>query len=426
MSYLVPSATTTTPGLITLAGDLGGTGSSPTVISVHGNTVTTGALVKGDLLIATTTSNWAATAVTGDIAFSTSTPGATTVVSISGATPIAITPAALQWAAATASPIIEQATAASDVATQNITIQSQAPFASAVTNLTAGNIILNIPASVSGTAHGNAQVQYNGSPVVSFGSVGTTNYLYMGTIGTAANTDNFISSVNGANMTVSCNNVLFLNGQSQGQLLYNNNTADLLWGNNIINFGVTTLEWVKTITNPILLQLAQTTDTATNSLTIQAQNALAGATTNITGGNLVLTSGTGATTGIPGAVQLQAGSVTAMQVDGYGVCADGYTLPLTGTANSLTLSLADVSRGSILLTGTISQATTLIFPIPVASGIHMWLLDATNLTGISGTNKVTPQINSTSVATSITAAGVYYLFYSSSSGKFWYIAATTN
>lgn len=64
------------------------------VLAIQNNTVTSGALVKGNLLIATSTSNWASTAVTGDVAFSTSTPGATTVGAlqafpVSNATPTA-------------------------------------------------------------------------------------------------------------------------------------------------------------------------------------------------------------------------------------------------------------------------------------------------------------------------------------------------
>lgn len=93
----------------TMGGDVTGTTTSSTVIKIQDNTVTSGALVEGDLLIATTTSNWAATAVTGDVSFSTSTPGLTTVTAIRGTNISATPPASNQvlkyngtsWSAAT-------------------------------------------------------------------------------------------------------------------------------------------------------------------------------------------------------------------------------------------------------------------------------------------------------------------------------------
>jgi hypothetical protein len=72
-------------GSVTLSGDVTGAASSNTVGKIQGNTVTSGALVKGDLFIATTTSNWAATAITGDVSFSATTPGLTVVNDINGA-----------------------------------------------------------------------------------------------------------------------------------------------------------------------------------------------------------------------------------------------------------------------------------------------------------------------------------------------------
>lgn len=71
-------------GSVTLSGDVSGAASSNTVGKIQGNTVTSGALVNGDLLIASSTSNWAGTAVSGDVSFSTSTPGSTTVKALQG------------------------------------------------------------------------------------------------------------------------------------------------------------------------------------------------------------------------------------------------------------------------------------------------------------------------------------------------------
>ena len=71
-------------GITTLTGDVTTSGSAATVVKIQGQTVTSGALTKGDLLIATSTSNWAQTALTGDATASTSTPGLITVGKIQG------------------------------------------------------------------------------------------------------------------------------------------------------------------------------------------------------------------------------------------------------------------------------------------------------------------------------------------------------
>jgi hypothetical protein len=157
---------------ITLGGDTTGTAAANTNVAIQGNTVTSGALVEGDLFIATSTSNWAATAVTGDVAFSTSTPGATKVVSLTGASgsiPIASTGNKLTWAAATTTPGLAQTAPTTDVATNNLVLTSQAPYASAVTNLTPGNIQLSCPSPVSGTAYGYVEVITNGSANIIMG-----------------------------------------------------------------------------------------------------------------------------------------------------------------------------------------------------------------------------------------------------------------
>jgi len=67
------------------SGDLSGTYPNPTVAAIQGNTVTAGALTIGKFLIATSTSNWAATALSGDATGSAVTAGKITVVNINGA-----------------------------------------------------------------------------------------------------------------------------------------------------------------------------------------------------------------------------------------------------------------------------------------------------------------------------------------------------
>jgi hypothetical protein len=153
-------------------GDLNGTSTSQSVIAIQGNTVPGGSLTAGQFLEATGTTTWdagpvnlantnsvtgtlaagnqAAQTCTGDVTGNT---GATVVSAITGSTPILVTPATVEWTKATTSPVLTQATPTTDVATNNLTIQAQGPFASASTNKTPGSVIINNPAAVSGGAN---------------------------------------------------------------------------------------------------------------------------------------------------------------------------------------------------------------------------------------------------------------------------------
>jgi hypothetical protein len=174
-------------------------------------------------------------------------------------------------------------------------------------------------------------------------------------------------------------------------------------------------------TSPTINQGAvSTASTNGQTLTVQAQNA-AGTTSN--GGNLALTSGTGTTQ--PGQLQLQAGGVTTMFCDGYSLGLDGYSAALGGT-QTITLTQTQATNAVIVLTGTATGSTTVVFPTPTTGALHVWWLDCSNTSGISGTNTVVPKINGNAVSTAISNAGIYELYYSLSSGKFWYTSISNN
>lgn len=73
---------------LTLTGDVTGSGTttstSTTVGKIQGNTVTSGALTKGQFFVASSTSNWAATTLSGDISESGTTAGLLTVTGLQG------------------------------------------------------------------------------------------------------------------------------------------------------------------------------------------------------------------------------------------------------------------------------------------------------------------------------------------------------
>ena len=109
--------------------------------------------------------------------------GNCTVNSISGATPITVTPNVLQWKSSTTTPTISIATPTSDVATVPILIQGEAPFASASTNKSTGSISLNFPTPVAGanatTGNGGVNFYANGGLV---GSILVTTGTGLGTV----------------------------------------------------------------------------------------------------------------------------------------------------------------------------------------------------------------------------------------------------
>lgn len=73
-----------TSGSVTLGGDVTGAANVNTVVKIQGNTVTSGALTKGQFFVASSSSNWAAVTLSGDISESGATAGLLTVINING------------------------------------------------------------------------------------------------------------------------------------------------------------------------------------------------------------------------------------------------------------------------------------------------------------------------------------------------------
>lgn len=80
----------TTAEWFTLGGDATFASHNLTVTGIQGNTVTSGALTKGQFFVATSTSNWAATTLSGDVSESATTAGKLTVTGLQG-TPVSAT-----------------------------------------------------------------------------------------------------------------------------------------------------------------------------------------------------------------------------------------------------------------------------------------------------------------------------------------------
>lgn len=140
-----------------------------------------------------------------------------------------------------------------------------------------------------------------------------------------------------------------------------------------------TLSFLKTITTPTFSQAAQTTDTATNALTIQSQNALSTATTNILGAVLNIQSGTGGNSSAvqnSGLINIKSGADTIQTFDGYGMHFS-QTSGISLAVGTTTLSAAQLKTPLLLFTGTPGAGT-----VTIDFGAHVgtWYLDFSGVT----------------------------------------------
>lgn len=112
--------------------------------------------------------NQASQTLAGDVG---GTTAASVVNAISGASAISISQPALTWTAGAAGPTLSQATPTSDVATSDLSISPQAPFASAVTNLSGGNVKIILPIPLSGGVEATLKA-YRGNSANPYFAVG--------------------------------------------------------------------------------------------------------------------------------------------------------------------------------------------------------------------------------------------------------------
>jgi hypothetical protein len=216
--------------LPSLSGDVTGAINANTVGKIQGNTVTSGALTKGQFFVATTTSNWAATTLSGDISESATTAGLLTVTQWQAGVGVFDTAGTVTWAS-TASPQLRQTSTASAAgATLSIF-----PQQSSNTNATGGSVNIQLQTPTGTGTEAAFQVSRGGTQIFNVsdlaGSSGGYTAAYFSTntgnnyafLGDAANTFTAISgpanlylAVTGnTKVSITANGVQFFDGTSQ-------------------------------------------------------------------------------------------------------------------------------------------------------------------------------------------------------------------
>ena len=164
-----------------------------------------------------------------------------------------------------------------------------------------------------------------------------------------------------------------------------------------------------------LIQTIQPSDLATNPLGVRAQDAYAGAATNVLGGNLTLSSGLGTTAGNSGSVNIQTGGTTRLSVSPTNVTIPGIVsaayLKTDGSGNitagtSLAITnIAPGTSGQVLMSNATPATTWTTF----SGDVTVSAAGATTVNSISGTAPVNVVNGSLSFGSNSATAGAIRL-----------------
>lgn len=331
----------------------------------------------------TPTPTW--TTFTGDV--SVSSAGVTTVNSISGSTPIAITPAELQWLNSTSSPLIDQAALTSTSSTSGSAGQ-------------AFSLIAQAGQAATGAGHNGGR---GGQLTISSGAGGTSGSA------TAGSPGNISLQLGGTEL-------INLSGTTTGNITITNTVA------------------VPNVSQTALSSTSSTSGSAGQNFTIAAQagQAATGASHNGgNGGNLNLSSGAGGTSGSAspgsnGIVNIQTGGTTRLSASATGVISIANLstgVVHADSAGNLTSSLivnTDVSATASIAVSKLAAGTGAQILLNNSTPIPTW----TSVTGdvsltSAGATTVTAIQNNPVLAQSLGAAQDGYILTWHNAGPYW-------
>jgi hypothetical protein len=296
------------------------------------------------------------------------------------------------------------------VSTTPATNLSITPQVSTNSNGTSGSLEINLEAASGSGSEANFTINRSGTTPnaifqVGYGS-GTTSgcaALWMPSNGVSPTGSNPVLYTFAGRTLVNATSSIQL--QIGATTLFTVSSSDTIG----INGASTSLVWDATNTGPLYHQTAPTSDTATANTNLVAQGAFTSATSNITGGKLILSSGSGVANGsataleAAGILELQVGGTTYEQIDGYGLCLSQTASPVSiATTGTVTLTGAQVACGYIQLTGTMTGNVKLAFPGTVPSGFtRVFLVDINAV--VFSAHTLTFSIGTGSTTASLTA-----------------------
>jgi hypothetical protein len=353
--------------------------------------------------------------------------------------------------ATVSTPTITQATPTTDVATHDITITSQAPFASAVTNLTAGNIVLSVPAPVSGTANGMVKISVGGSTLFQMGrQAGTSSNSAIYPIGSTPSSTNYWLLSDNTNAWLQApgtsGQLLFLvgglttqNTTQAGTQFFNSGTVAFGGGSRVIGIGnaVTVptsvpatptlysntgvlettsagLQFNNLTTSPIILHRVAATDVATTNLTLTPQAPFASAVTNVLGGNLVVALAAPVSGTAESSFKITRGGTLNIQLGPYPTAPSYGTLWMgtsPSTSNFVIANNGLTTQVNATTSVTLSTNNTNIIGFLNTSGFQFF---NGGTAAFGGGNKVIGIGNATTIPTSLPSGGL--ALYSNLSG----------
>jgi len=348
--------------------------------------------------------------------------GGTTVLTVSSTTLVTMSGTTFQFTSGVVAPTINQATTGS-ASGQALTLQAQnAATTGGGLTLTSGTGSSSANAGIVNIQTGTATRVSVNPTFTSFSdttealrvtpvSAGTTQITYAATVTAASINQTTTGSATGANMTLQAQNAATTGGNTvitsgtgttAGNVQLQTGTVDRIivhptfteyrdsaeaYRVTPVSAGTTTLQAASTVTAVIYKQADLTTNSGVGAATtVQAQNETG---TTSTGGNLVLTSGTGTSTN--GTVNLQVGGVTtASLVTNKFVTNKGRRRNVT----PITANYPVVTSDDIIAVGTLSAGITVTLPSSPTTGDSY---DIKDTVGGAATNSITVSGNGNNI-----------------------------